>query len=118
MFITPEEAKKEQKHVSKEVYTGLTQFQDLAHESAMRELAAREKDEIIDMRTRWSYWLLYIVIAITVFDAIVVFLVGLNILSFQEGYILPIFIGEGFLKVIGLALIVVKFLFNEKSLEE
>lgn len=80
--------------------------------SAESELDADEQSDIIRMRNRWSNWLLGALLVIMGFDLILITLVGFNVWSF-EGKVLPIFIFDSLLKVIGLAYIVVNFLFNK-----
>ncbi len=90
--------------------------QEFRDDEIRAKIAAKEKKEIIAMRRQWSKWLLIAVIAIVIFDFLVVLLVGLGWMEFAADFVLPIFIADSLIKTIGLALIVVKFLFNEKSL--
>lgn len=87
-------------------------------ERIMARIQAEEKMAIIDMRSTWSVWLLRAIVAITLFDFVVIVAVGLHWFNFSENYIVPIFIGDSFLKTIGLALIVVGFLFNKDTLSK
>ncbi len=89
---------------------------NLEFDKARIELLIREKDEIIRMRRMWSITILVAIIGITVFDIIVITLLGIGLMRFSEGYIVPAFIAESLLKTLGLAAIVVNFLFDHKSL--
>lgn len=88
----------------------------LQRERNNTQLDLKERNDVIEMRRTWSFWLLRAIIWIIVMDFAVIFLVGLNLMSFKNSYIVPFFIGESLIKTLGLALIVVKFLFNEKSI--
>lgn len=79
------------------------------------QLISKEWNDIIKMRKCWSYWLLGIIATITFFDFSVVVCVGFGWMNFERNYIIPFFIGESFLKTIGLAVIVVGFLFNKEG---
>lgn len=81
------------------------------------QLMLEEWLDILKMRRRWSNWLLWVIIAVVAFDFFVVIAVGFGWMSFKEGYIVPFFVGESLIKTLGLAIIVVKFLFNEKFIK-
>jgi len=76
-------------------------------------LFVREKEDILGMRKYWSRWLLVCIIVILAFDMFVVLSIGYNWMSFSKEYLIPVFVGESMLKIAGLALIVVRFLFKE-----
>ncbi|MFH1523188.1 MAG: hypothetical protein ABIE43_05235 [Patescibacteria group bacterium] len=78
-------------------------------------LTIKERKEIIKMRRHWSYWLLGVIIAVVIFDFFVILAVGFKWMSFQSNVIVPVFVGESLIKTLGLAFIVVNFLFNEKT---
>ncbi|MDD2757969.1 MAG: hypothetical protein PHD72_01160 [Patescibacteria group bacterium] len=87
----------------------------LEQDKIIAQILARERLDIMGMRRTWSDWLLRVIISIVVFDFFVIVAVGFKWMSFNEGYIVPFFVGESFLKTIGLALIVVGFLFNKDN---
>lgn len=93
-------------------YFGQRRYLEIQELSADIQLRAQEKKEILDMRKIWSRWLLGVVVAIVAFDFIVIIAVGFHWMTFSDGYVVPFFIVESFLKTIGLAIIVVRFLFN------
>lgn len=84
-------------------------------ENLEAEIKAQEKMNIIEMRKKWSEWILGCIVGIVIFDGVVIFLLGLNVIEFN-GHLAPIFIGESLLKMFGLAYVVVKFLFTKESL--
>lgn len=79
------------------------------------ELLLSERKEIIKMRSHWSKWLLLAMMLIVLFDMVIITLLGLHIISFQADYIIPTFIVDSLIKTLGLAYIVVNFLFNIES---
>lgn len=92
-------------------------YNALQREQHNRLLAIKEWNDVIEMRKSWSYWLLRTIMLIVVFDFFVIVMVGFKLMKF-EGYIMPFFIGESLIKTLGLAIIVVKFLFNEKFISK
>lgn len=86
----------------------------LENDSRRAELFQIEKSEIIGMRADWSKFILIAIIAIIAFDFIIITLIGLDIMTFN-GLIIPAFLTESLFKVIGLAYIIVRFLFSKDS---
>jgi len=91
-------------------------FRQLERDKTEAEILAKERLDIMAMRRMWSKWLLFVIISIVAFDFFVILAVGFEWMKFSEGYIVPFFVGESFLKTIGLALIVVGFLFNKDNI--
>ena len=85
----------------------------LTHESQMAELQAIEKKQLLSMRKNWSKWMLFCVVLVVVWDLVVIALIGLGAFEFKNNLIVPSFIAESIIKVLGLALIIVKFLFKK-----
>lgn len=79
----------------------------------LEELRLREKSEFLAFRKQWSRYLLMLVIAIVVFNAIFLVAVGKKWLQFQDEWLVRIIISGSFIEVLGLAKIVVDFLFKE-----
>ena len=65
------------------------------------------------MRKRWSGWLLGCIVGIVIFDAIFIILLGRGVVVFGDQKIVFSFIIESLVKIAGLAIIVVKFLFDK-----
>ncbi|MEK7102314.1 MAG: hypothetical protein AAB579_01035 [Patescibacteria group bacterium] len=78
-------------------------------------ILATERLKIIEMRSSWSTWLLRVIIGIVVFDFFVIVAVGYGWMTFKSDFIVPFFVGESFFKTIGLAVIVVRYLFNKEG---
>lgn len=97
---------------------GETKFYLLQREKNQTQLDIKERIEIIRMRGVWSYWLLGVIVAIVFFDFVVILAVGFKWIIFDKSYIVPFFVGESLIKTLGLALIVVRFLFNEKFISK
>ena len=91
-------------------------FSQLERNKNEAQILAQERLDIMGMRKMWSKWLLVVIISIVAFDFFVILAVGFEWMKFSEGYIVPFFVGESFLKTIGLALIVVGFLFNKDNI--
>lgn len=103
----------------KEVITKPTKksLESLKSQQLYSEIKAEALKDVVDMRYRWSDWILKIIIIVTFFDIFIVLMIGFRLMKFDAGYIVPIIIGESLIKIIGLALVVVKFLFDEKSMK-
>lgn len=97
---------------------GETKFSLLQREKNQTQLDLKERIEVIRMRGVWSYWLLGVIVAIVFFDFVVILAVGFKWIIFDKSYIVPFFVGESLIKTLGLALIVVRFLFNEKFISK
>lgn len=76
---------------------------------------AEEKADIMAMRRCWSKWILLSIIAIIVFDFGLIVTTGIGLLNFESGYVVPVVIIESLAKTLGLAIIIVRFLFNSKK---
>lgn len=86
---------------------------DIERRRIVMELDAREHVEVMNMRWHWSFWILLCVIAILVFDIVFVVLVGSGILKYPHDWIVPVFVVDSLIKVLGLAMIIVKYLFGK-----
>lgn len=95
---------------------GLQVLENLESARLDAKIKAEERRDILRMRRSWSMWILVSILAIVAFDIFVVLALGFGWIQFQQDYILPTFIAESLLKIFGLALIVVKFLFNKEDL--
>ncbi len=68
------------------------------------------------LRCRWSTFILICIGVLIVFQIALTFLVGMKMLDFSDyQWFLPLVVTENFVQVIGLALIVVRFLFNKEK---
>lgn len=79
-------------------------------------LIAKERQEIIQMRSRWSNWILFVIVAISFFDMVLIIGIGRMWFVFNNSYSVPLFIGESLIKLLGLAFLIVHFLFNNNSM--
>lgn len=82
-------------------------------ELQLQELKLREKTDFLSFRKEWSRNLLYLVVFIVVFTAAFLIAVGLGWLTFMDEWLVRIIIAGSFIEVLGLAKIVVDFLFKE-----
>lgn len=74
-----------------------------------------DQKAITKMRQRWSDWLLGSIVFIVAFDSLFVLLLGGKILSFLDQKVVFAFILENLIKIAGLAMIVVNFLFDKNN---
>lgn len=118
-----EERKKVKKAIAESVKAGC---EEVETENKNKELSlgereallfAEERKAIIKMRSRWSEWILTLIVLITVFDFSLVFLVGFGVFHFRDEEVI-IFVGESILKIVGFAYLIVHFLFNHNSLSQ
>ena len=90
--------------------------EDVLEYQSMRVMAIlEERMELRSMRLRWSNWILGCIVAIVVVDFILVGSVGFGLAKFPDSFTLPAFLGESIINIIGLAVIIVKFLFSDKN---
>jgi len=82
----------------------------------MARIEANERLQFQKLRIRWSNWILGCIVGITFFDFYIIFNIGFGWMNFDNKFIIPAFLGESIIKVIGLAIIIVRFLFSKDSL--
>lgn len=87
----------------------------LDDERRFAEIKAVEREDIIRMRKFWSKWILISILAINIFDFFVITALGFGWITFPDGFVIPAFIADTLIKTLGLAVIVVHFLFNKDS---
>lgn len=90
---------------------------ELERQSVDAFLKAKEHVELIEMRGIWSRGVFRLLVLIVVSDVLFSWALGFGVLHFQNGYEVPAFIADGLLKTIGLALIIVHFLFSKDSIK-
>lgn len=89
-------------------------YHELEKKSDAEEtLVDKENKEIINMRRRWSDWILFFIGLIIAFDMILVILYGLEKLSFEDPQVVMVIVTENFLKIIGLGLLITNNLFKK-----
>lgn len=77
------------------------------------ELRLREKSEFLHFRKRWSNYLLILLVFIVLFNAVFLLAVGDGWIRFEDEWLVRIIVTGSFVEVLGLAKIVVDFLFKE-----
>lgn len=94
---------------------------DIDSERAVNEDMASVKldglKSFYKMRRVWSYYLAICLATILVFDIVLVVLVGLEALTFEDDWFLRIVLGTNLVDVIGLVYLVVRFLFGKDTPE-
>jgi len=89
----------------------------LEERSILSRLRAEERKNIIEMRKNWSRWMLFCIVFIVLFDVVLISLLGFHVISFESQWVIPAFIADNLAKVLGLAAIIVKFLFGKDSFD-
>jgi len=84
----------------------------LQYQSLRLQAILQERSELRSMRIRWSNWILWCIVAIVAFDLLVVAGAGLDLLHFSNAFELPAFLAQSLINIIGLAVIIVKYLFS------
>lgn len=118
--MNPEKKKKEDRveDLTSEEYSILddTQAVNEIYDFRSLELKLQEKEEFLGFRKRWSKYLLTLVVFIVLFNALFLIAVGKSWLRFNDEWLVRIIVTGSFVEVLGLARIVVQFLFsNEKD---
>ena len=116
-IISKEEIKEKINVQPPEVIDKIETELDRESEEMEKYLNNKAKIDVIRLRKWWGYVILGCVVAIVIFDFKIILLLGYGKISFSEGYIVPIFITESLLKIIGLAIIIVGYLFNKDKKE-
>lgn len=89
---------------------------ELAREAEMARLHAEERKDIIGLRKTWSKWVLILIYIIVFSQIALIFLMSAGWLQFPPEKVLIAFIIETLVQVLGLAYIIVNFLFGKDSL--
>ena len=89
-----------------------------SYELKLEELKLKEKSEILAYRQQWSIILLSIVVLIIIFNFLFLIAVGRQFLVFKDEWLVRLIISSSFVEVLGLAKIVVDFLFTEPTKEK
>lgn len=84
----------------------------------LTELHLQEKQEILGFRKKWSNNLLWLVVAIVLFNGGFLIAIGRNMLSYEDEWLVRIIFTGSFIEVLGLARIVVQFLFKEEKRQD
>lgn len=84
-------------------------------ELKFKELQLNAEQDFFSFRKQWSQILLYLVIFIVIFQSVFLLAVGLKWLVFSDEWLVRIIITGTFAEVLGLAKIVVDFLFKQRS---
>lgn len=101
--------------LEKELEPSKNQINTEILEKAVKEEQIKLKGltDFYNLRNTWS-WIIGISISFLLTSQIViVFLIGCNVLIYNSTVVISIFFAETFAQIIGLAILVVKFLFKE-----
>lgn len=65
------------------------------------------------LRNNWSWYLMIVIFLMFSFQVVLAIFIGLGIFNFDKyKYLLYIVVGENFLQIVGMAVVVVKYLFH------
>ena len=87
-------------------------FTDAANQARAERIELDGRSQFFDLRGKWSSWLIGWISALLLFEIALTLAVGAGWLNFLEyKWFLPIVFGESFLQVIGMGVVIVKFLY-------
>lgn len=92
-------------------FNWLTELQKGSDTEAL--LVAKENNGIFAMRNRWSGVVLMLIVAIVMFDMLLVTFYGLGIWSFTNPTVVIVVITDNFLKIFGLGFLITKEIFKK-----
>ena len=89
-------------------------YKFLQRNSEVKEsIEDKENNSIIRMRSLWSNSILALIVAIVLFDMVLVGCVGINVWSFHDASIVIAVIADNFLKIVGLGYLITTELFKK-----
>jgi hypothetical protein len=80
-------------------------------ETRLSEL--KENDGIMNMRERWSNWILFFIGLILVFDILLIYFYGMGIWTFKDPRVVIVVITDNFLKIFGLGFLITREIFKK-----
>jgi len=84
-----------------------------------RHLVYEEKKDILEFRRYWSPRIFWLLVSILIFQAGFVVVIGLGWLDFVEyENVVSVYLAESVIQIVGLSVIVLKFLFPNKDNNE
>jgi hypothetical protein len=78
-----------------------------------KSLRARENTGIFAMRDQWSFVVLMLIVAIVLFDMVLVCLYGLGVWNFGNPTVVIVVITDNFLKIFGLGFLITREIFKK-----
>jgi ABC-type amino acid transport system permease subunit len=106
--ISVQEIKKYQNSYKKTV----VDLDPLSLKSTLIQLWKKETEDILSMRTSWSKIFKCLVIFIFAFEVMLTIAVGFDILKFEDEWFLRIMLSGGIAQILGMPILVTKFLFS------
>ncbi|HEV7702164.1 MAG TPA: hypothetical protein VGO63_01825 [Candidatus Paceibacterota bacterium] len=89
-------------------------FDKLQQEKKETETTEKKENEgILGMRKVWSRTVLCLIVAIVIFDMVLVILYGLGKLDFQDSNVVIVIITDNFLKIFGLGYLITREIFKK-----
>jgi hypothetical protein len=88
-------------------------YRDAANAARSEKIELDGREQFFSLRGTWSKWLIFWISAILLFQGSLTVAVGLGHLDFLEyKWFLPMVIGQSFLQIIGMGVVIVKFLYK------
>ncbi|MFN7161078.1 MAG: hypothetical protein ACK4NC_05765 [Candidatus Gracilibacteria bacterium] len=101
--------------LSQNLLEGLPTRSELSEQEIKDKEAERKgREEYFKLRNKWSIYLVIALYAMILFQFVITFFIGFGIIDFTAyPTFISLVIGENFLQIVGMCLIVVKFLFPD-----
>jgi len=91
-------------------------FTDAKHQAQAEQIELNARAQFLSLRETWSNWLIFWICVLILFQIVVTFLIGTKTLNFTDyQWFLPLVITENFLQIVGMGVIIVKFLYPAKN---
>jgi hypothetical protein len=103
------------KSEERSMFVNEREYSENLYKIRLSELNLKEKSEILDFRKKWSSNLLWLVVLIVLFNGVFLVVVGRKWLVYNDEWLVRIIFTGSFVEVLGLARIVVQFLFKETN---
>lgn len=97
--------------ISESTFDWFTKLQKEKEEAETIE--EKENEDILKMRKLWSPVVLCLIVAIVIFDMVLVILYGLKVLDFQDPNVVVAVIVDNFLKIFGLGYLITRAIFQK-----
>lgn len=87
-------------------------FKDSSNQARSEKIELDGREQFFQLRGNWSGWLIGWISALIIFEIALTLAVGLGYLNYLEyKWFLPIVFGQSFLQIIGMGVVIVKFLY-------
>jgi len=109
--IDPEQVKQWEKE-EEENEASYDELLDWGEEKA-QEIELGGRADFFALRKKWSTYLFWFLTATLIFQFSIAYLIGFGLMEFPANSVIYVIVGENFVQIIALVIIVVKFLFSK-----